>query len=783
MTPTNSNTRFGASLRHMSIRARLIGAFSVVLALLVAVGGNALWQLADFNRSLHHLVDITAKRAETALRMEIEFLALEAAQAEMLLTDDPAEIAHFHEEIQKHLAVLTEFRGQIGALSDEVDARLLEQFDETFAPYAEIELEIAALAEARSNLLAVELSRTRGAEALRAVLAASDALEEAARGSAAQGWSLIPQIQEFRLHLLEAALDEKNTLLLTEDQGQVAEQKKFDLAMAGAAEVIETLRAAAPEAMLPAIDGMAEALAAYGEIADEAIGLALENADLLARELFTGPGAEVIRASNDVLVEIAHHDLEAMEAEKAETEASFYTARSFLLGMLALAVLVGLAATIWLSRSTRRGLDRAADVARSVARGDTGTAIDMDGRDEIGLLLHEMGVMNRELGQMADTARAIAGGDLTVAVQRRSDVDRLGIAFEDMIGKLRGVIEQVKDNAGGVAKGAGRIATRAGQMSEGATQQAAAAEQASAAMEQMSSNIRQSSDNASETEKIATMAADEARESGEAVTEAVKVMRTIAEKINIIQEIARQTDLLALNAAVEAARAGQHGKGFAVVASEVRKLAERSQDAATEIGELSERTVSVSARAGDKLDSLVPSIRRTADLVQEISAASREQNIGAEQINQAIRELDQVIQQNAHGAEEAARIAETLTHQSDELLESVDFFALPAAGGSAKPPATRQATPPAAPPAEARPKPARPPAALTRKQAEIKQAKPAAGTAAGATADGDGEPPAPSTVAQPGPDGEGRITNGEDKPAAGFDLDLGDMPDSAFTRF
>ncbi len=181
-------------------------------------------------------------------------------------------------------------------------------------------------------------------------------------------------------------------------------------------------------------------------------------------------------------------------------------------------------------------------------------------------------------------------------------------------------------------------------------------------------------------EKIANQSADDARKSGEAVANAVRAMKTIADKINIIQEIARQTDLLALNAAVEAARAGTHGKGFAGVASEVRKLAERSQQAAGEISQLSAETVDVSGEAGRMLETLVPNIQRTADLVQEISASTREQNVGAEQINQAIRELDKVIQQNANAAEEAAATSQELAAQSQQLTGVISYFELDQTG-------------------------------------------------------------------------------------------------------
>jgi methyl-accepting chemotaxis protein len=170
------------------------------------------------------------------------------------------------------------------------------------------------------------------------------------------------------------------------------------------------------------------------------------------------------------------------------------------------------------------------------------------------------------------------------------------------------------------------------------------------------------------------LAADNAKLGGDAVNQTVSAMKEIADKIMIIEEIARQTNLLALNAAIEAARAGEHGKGFAVVAAEVRKLAERSQIAAGEINELSTNSVDVAEKAGNTLNALVPDIRKTAELVQEISAASREQDAGAGQIAKSIQQLDSVIQQNASTSEEMASTSEELSGQSEQLAEIVSFF-------------------------------------------------------------------------------------------------------------
>ncbi|MBM2320536.1 MULTISPECIES: methyl-accepting chemotaxis protein [Marivita] len=284
--------------------------------------------------------------------------------------------------------------------------------------------------------------------------------------------------------------------------------------------------------------------------------------------------------------------------------------------------------------------------------------------------------MKHALGSAVTLAESVANGDLrqTTDATSNDEIGDLLRVLNTMVLRLREVVANVSSASRDVATGASEMSATSEALSQGATEQASATEEASASMEQMAANIKQSAKNAADTEKMALKSASDARESGAAVSRAVNAMQTIAEKILVVQEIARQTDLLALNAAVEAARAGEHGRGFAVVASEVRKLAERSQSAAGEISNLSGNTVKAAQEAGEMLEELVPDIERTSQLVAEISRASQEQDAGATQVNIAIQQLDKVTQENTSAADEMSTTAEALASQSEQLQASIKFF-------------------------------------------------------------------------------------------------------------
>jgi methyl-accepting chemotaxis protein len=314
---------------------------------------------------------------------------------------------------------------------------------------------------------------------------------------------------------------------------------------------------------------------------------------------------------------------------------AYASARAVAVALVAAAVLVAVGVALLVTRSIVKPLEVAVRVVSNVARGDLRERVEPQGRDELASLLG--------------------------AVRQMSD-------------RLAEVIGEVRAGAEALGGASAQISVTAQTLSQGTGAQASGVEETTAALEEMGVSITQNAESARRTEALAKEGARSAEESGRSVTETVAAMRSIAEKIGIVEEIAYQTNLLALNAAIEAARAGEQGRGFAVVASEVRKLAERAQAAAREIGGLAGSSLQVAERSGQMILALVPEIRKTAALVQQVAGASSEQSAGVAQVSRAMAAVDEVTQRNASAAEELSATAEEMAGRAATLQRVMAFF-------------------------------------------------------------------------------------------------------------
>lgn len=734
----------------MTIKAKLAVAFATVLLLLAALTAFSVTRLSDFKNRINTLLDTSVQATILIGEIDTAWVRSTRLARDIIILESAEEKKAAKADLDEALDTVETKVVELAPLIDSFKQPQIAELRAALAEYRQAAEDMTNTSMQNTYVRAVQMTLGPSSDARAALLATLPRLRSAAQSVAGIDINRVDfLLQQIATGVGNMALAERSVILENVPEAVAEYMKEAEAADQQVEATIGDLERLLGPAGRTELTALRRQFDSYHQISHDVRKIGEVNTNIAAYGILTGPAEQARVRMRTALDPLSAEIDTAMANDETRSNEAYESSKMLIITIAAVAVSVGLAAATWISLSVGRGLSRAVSVARSVAKGDLSVDAKPTTRDEVGDLLSAMQDMNGSMRAMATVAQDVAKGDLTVNISRRSDMDELGIALEEMVAKLREVVSNANQSSSSVAESAQSMSATAEQLSQGSTEQAAAAEKASAAMEEMTANIRQSADNASQTEKIAVQASREASDSGRAVEEAVVAMRTIAEKINIIQEIARQTDLLALNAAVEAARAGQHGKGFAVVASEVRKLAERSQQAAAEIGQLSGKTLDVSQKAGEMLKALVPSIQRTADLVQEITAATREQNIGAEQINDSIRELDAVIQQNAAAATEAASLSEGLATQADQLRGVINYFRLEA--GSAK---LRDEAP-----------------ARVESTARTAQVRPTSGIVV------------PSATQRRSP--AIRATTKPDGKANGVILDLGgdDLPDAAFERY
>ena len=656
----------------LTIKTKLAGAFGVVIALSMAAGGVAYDRMSMMS-DLMGRVALQSHKLDMARSIQLEVLSQVRAEKNMILASLDADTERFAAAIVESQTRTAKLRDELHGIATDEGKRLLDTFSGAYDRMNEGDAQIIKFADMNSNNKAVALAENEGTKSFSDLTAEIDrALPRQDSLGASESHADENAVTQFRVDVTGFWGDVRS-VLATKDVAQVEQQSKLLL---GTPEKLRAEKNQAVRALADADSGSAlgNAFETWLKSATAIVEMNRGAGNLRAVDLSSGNGrrnaVETVSAAN------AYTDyVLRMENEMVETSAIASTqAKTLMVVMVVSSLLIAVVSATWIALNISRSLTRAVGLANTVATGDLSQTITTISKDEVGDLIVALNFMTANLNATARVADEIAAGNLTVDARRTSDKDRLGIALETMVVKLRTIVAEAVTAAQNVSAGSQQLSASAEELSQGSTEQAASTEEASASMEQMAANVKQNAENASQTEKIAHQSARAAEESGIAVGRAVDAMQTIAEKITIVQEIARQTDLLALNAAVEAARAGEHGRGFAVVASEVRKLAERSQTAATEIGMLSSETVKAAREAGSMLAKLVPDIKRTAELVEEITAACREQDVGSTQINQAIQQLDKVTQQNASASDEVSTTSEQLADQAEQLQATIAYF-------------------------------------------------------------------------------------------------------------
>jgi methyl-accepting chemotaxis protein len=656
---TLSRRRDAEGTRHrLTIGAKLALSMGGITTALMAVATITAAKQRTVGDALVTYQEISGD-ARLISALSTDFMSARREARNFLLTTSDQSLHNFSDAMASASVRLQRAKSTIHQ-PDEVE--LLNDIEGQLARYDEAFIKVARAVDTRDGIVASQLNvaAAKAAELLTSIAAATESSEDP-RSAAA--------VNKARADLNQARVNFFKFLSFNRDADAQAASAAGDTALAEVKELAEN----AGKSRKPELENAAAAVAFWKEHMDEAIRETHHSNELTASTV--DKIAPAIMETIDKL----EHRISADEARIcAQATAEIVSSRNATMGIAGTAILLSVCLSVWLVRSVTSSLSRVLPALQAIASGN--------------LQLRPLEIKaSDELGELAR-------------------------ATDSMASSLRTLIADICGTTREVAAAATEIAASSEQMAAGMNKQEEQATQVSAAIEEMSASVTEVAQKSAQASEAARASQSDADEGGSVVSKTVEEMGAIAQDVSqsagaiselgkkgeqigqiieVINDIADQTNLLALNAAIEAARAGEHGRGFAVVADEVRKLAERTQQATEEVSrsirEIQEDTkgavrriesgsqrvsrgVELSNTAGDALKRIVASSQSLTGMVQSIAAASEEQSSASEQISRSVQQISAVTRESAQGAAQAANAAGELSRQAERLQQLVGRF-------------------------------------------------------------------------------------------------------------